>query len=94
MTHRDIPVRMIEFVPLDALDNFLLNYHVGHVLVLLFVFAVLGTLPLSRKLFSLNLIAFGAIFLLTPSAAAPPPYKLFGIALIVLGPVLYTTFTE
>ena len=85
---------MIEFVPLDALDNFLLDYHVGHALVLAFVFAVLGSIPVSRKLFSLNVTLFGAIFLLTPSAVAPPPYKLLGIALIVLGPVLYTTFTE
>jgi hypothetical protein len=82
---------MFEFVPLDLLDDFLLDYHLGHVLVLAFVASVLGSFALSKKLLSLNVILFGMVFMLAPSNLAPLPYKLFGVALVVIGPVLYTT---
>lgn len=82
---------MFEFVPLDLLDDFLLDYHLGHVLVLAFVASVLGSFALSKKLLSLNVILFGVIFMLAPSNLAPLPYKLLGLALVVIGPVLYTT---
>lgn len=82
---------MLEFVPLDLLDNFLLNYHAGHALLAAFVLSVLGTIPLSRKVFSLNIMLFGLLFFLIPSDIAPVEYKLIGLALLVIGPVLYTT---
>lgn len=78
--------------PLQALDKFLLNYHVGHALLAAFALAMLGSLPLkSRKVLSLNAITFGAIFLLTPSSMAPIQYKFLGITLLVIGPMLYVT---
>lgn len=82
---------MLEFVPLQLLDDLLLNYHLGHALIVLFVLSVLGTFALSKKLLSLNVIVFGLLFLLAPSAIASVEYKLLGVALIVIGPVLYTT---
>lgn len=79
-------------LPLQALDKFLLDYHVGHALLAGFVLAVLGSLPLkSRKVLAANAILFGAIFVLTPSSLAPIQYKFLGITLLVIGPMLYAT---
>lgn len=82
---------MIELIPLDLLDNFLLDYHLGHVLVLAFVGSVLGSFALSKKLLSLNVIVFGLLFMLAPSNISPIQYKMLGVALVVIGPILYTT---
>ena len=83
---------MIEFVPLPLIDDFLIDYNVGQALLLLFVLSVLGAIPLgSRKVLSLNAMAFGLIFVLTPASLAPLHYKFLGIALLVAAPLLYTT---
>ncbi|NHN59568.1 MULTISPECIES: hypothetical protein [Halorussus] len=80
------------FVPLPLIDDFLLKYNVGQALLLLFVLSVLAVIPLgSRKVLSLNGIAFGLLFVLTPSSMAPLHYKFLGIALLVVAPVLYVT---
>ena len=77
---------------LQALDNFLLPYTVGHAVFLLFVLSILGTLPLkSQKVLSVNVIAFGLIFMLTPSSEAPIQFTYLGIVLLIVGPVLYAT---
>jgi hypothetical protein len=78
--------------PLPLLDDFLLPYNVGQALLVAFFLSILGVLPLgSRKVLSLNIIAFGVIFLLTPVSLAPMHYKFLGLALVVLGPMLYVT---
>lgn len=83
---------MIEFVPLPLLDDFLIDYNVGQALLVVFVLAVLAVLPLkSRKMLSINVILFGLIFLLTPASLAPLEFKFLGIALVVIGPMLYIT---
>ena len=82
---------MIEFVPLDLFDDLIQDYHLAQVLVGLFVLAVLGSFALSKKFLSLNVILFGLLFLLIPEGISSIEYKLLGIALIVIGPVLYTT---
>lgn len=80
------------FAPLPLLDDFLLPYNVGQALLVVFFLSILGVLPLgSRKVLSLNIIAFGVIFLLTPVSLAPMHYKFLGLALVVLGPMLYVT---
>ena len=80
------------YVPLQVIDDFLLPYNVGQALLLLFVLAVLGTLPLkSLKAVAATLIAFGLLFLVTPSSMAPVHYRFLGIALLVFGPVVYVT---
>ncbi|MFB6143029.1 MAG: hypothetical protein ABEJ30_06770 [Halorientalis sp.] len=82
--------------PLQVVDKFLLQYNVGQALFLFFVLGGLATLPLrSRKVLSLHLAGFGLLFMLTPqSLLARPHWKFFGIALLVLGPVVYMTARE
>lgn len=79
-------------LPLQLIDSFLLEYNVGQALLLVFVLATLGTLPLkSKKVLALNAMAFGVIFLLTPQSLVPLHYLFLGIALVVIGPLLWTT---
>lgn len=82
---------MIE-VPLQTVDNIMLDMHMGHALVGALALVILGTLPLkSLKILGLNLTIFGAIFLLTPVEMVNDQiiYRLAGVGLIVLGPLLY-----
>lgn len=82
---------MIEFVPLDLFDDLIQDYHLGHVLIAVFVLSVLGSFALSKKLLSLNVIVFGLLFLVLPEGLSSVEYKLLGVALVVIGPILYTT---
>ena len=82
---------MIE-VPLQTIDNFLRQFHVGHLLVLGLVLSILAALPLkSAKVLAINVILFGTIFLLVPIPLTGDSsfYRLFGIGLIIVGPMLY-----
>ncbi|RDI72380.1 hypothetical protein [Halopelagius longus] len=79
-------------LPLQLIDSFLLDYNVGQALLLVFVLALVGSLPLkSQKIIAINVTAFGVIFLLTPQSLVPPHYLYLGIALLVVGPMLLTT---
>jgi len=83
---------MIEFVPLPLVDDFVNQYNAGQALLLLFVLSVLAAIPLgSRKVLSLNAIAFGLLFVVTPTDLAPLEFKFLGLALLVVAPVLYVT---
>lgn len=82
---------MFEVLPLQLMDTFLRNYNVGHALIVAFAASIVGSFVVSRKLLSLNVIVFGLLFLLAPSTASSLVFKLFGVALVVIGPVLYTT---
>lgn len=76
-------------VPLQIIDNFLLQFNAGQVILALFILSVLGVLPLkSMKLLGLNLVAFGLLFLITPSQVQPIHFKFLGIALLFVGPLL------
>jgi hypothetical protein len=90
--------------PFQVIDSFLLQYNVGDALIILFVLGLLGTLPLkSRKVTTLHVIGFGALFLLVPGSlfavgtsgahllGSVLQYKMLGLGLLVVGPVLYTT---
>jgi hypothetical protein len=78
--------------PLQIIDTFLLNYNVGQALLLGFVLATVGMLPLgSRRLLGINTILFGLVFALTPQSLVPIHYLFLGLALLVVGPLLYTT---
>ncbi|MFP9190197.1 hypothetical protein [Natronosalvus vescus] len=82
---------MIE-VPLQTIDNIMLELHMGHALMGLLVLAILGTLPLkSMKIMGLNLILVGTLFVLTPVSATGDMivFRLIGVALVVIGPMLY-----
>jgi len=79
-------------LPLQIVDTFLLNYNVGQALLLVFGLSTVGILPLgSRRLLGVNTIAFGLVFALTPQSIVPIHYLFLGIALLVVGPLLYTT---
>jgi hypothetical protein len=80
-------------IPMQVIDKFLLQWNVGQALLLLFLLSVPGALLTgSRKALSLNVIAFGVIFLITPaSLTAEFHYRVLGLVLLVFGPVLYVT---
>jgi hypothetical protein len=77
-------------LPLQVIDNFLLDYSVGHALFLVFILAVLGGFAVNRstKLLGLQLSLFGLIFVLTPSTMMPTTFLYLGIGLVVIGPVV------
>jgi hypothetical protein len=90
--------------PLQLLDSFLLNYNVGDALLVAFALGFLATIPMkSRRVTTLHVILFGAVFLLTPASmlavdsggahllGSSLQYKLLGLGLLVVGPVLYTS---
>lgn len=82
-------------IPLQFVDSILLNYHIGQVILLVFALSVLGTLPLgSRKVFALNITAFGLIFALTPQSLVPLWYMFLGLILLIIGPIVWYTTTE
>ncbi len=79
-------------LPLQVIDSFLLDYHGGHALLLVFVLATVGALPLgSRRLVAINVVVFGLVFALTPAALVPAWFLFLGIAMLVVGPMLYIT---
>jgi hypothetical protein len=86
------------FTPLPLVDDFLVSYHVGHALLVLFALSIVGTIPLgSRKVVSANALLFGLVFMITPASQlgdAPFTYRFLGIALLVVAPILYTTARE
>ncbi|MFP4589858.1 MAG: hypothetical protein ACLFMX_08770 [Halobacteriales archaeon] len=75
-------------IPLNFIDNLLLELGVGQVLIAVFVLAMLAALPLrSPKVLAINVVAFGIIFILTPYWVVDG-YNLFlyaGIAMIFVG---------
>ncbi|WP_251342709.1 hypothetical protein [Haloplanus halophilus] len=79
-------------LPLQVIDGFLLQYNVGQALLLIFILATVGTLPLkSRRIIAANVTVFGLVFIMTPQALAPMHYLFLGIVLLVVGPVLWVT---
>ena len=84
---------MLPFAPLQVIDSFLLQYNVGQAILLLFLLSLVGGLvQRSRKLIALQIITFGLLFLLTPQSLLEDIYyKFLGIALLMIGPMLYAT---
>lgn len=82
-------------VPLQWMNDFLLEYNIGHALLAGFLLSIVALLPLqSRKLFALNAGVFGAIFVIAPISASALHWRLLGIVLLVLAPLLYLTSDE
>jgi hypothetical protein len=79
-------------VPLQLVDQFLINYNVGQALLVAFVLSVLAVLPLkSQQLLALVVVVFGLVFLMTPSSLQPTAFLFLGLGLILVGPMLYIT---
>lgn len=84
---------MLELVTLQLVDTFLLDYHLGHALIVLFGLSVLGVIPLgSRKALSLTLLAFGLLFIVTPFSLFndDPLFIFFGLALVLTASLVWT----
>lgn len=78
--------------PLQVIDGILRQYSVAHVILLLFVFALLaGFVKKSAKLIGLQLTLFGLLFFLTPISTHPMWFQYLGLGLIVVGPVVFIT---
>jgi hypothetical protein len=78
-------------LPLQVIDNFLLQYNVGQVLALVFVLGLLGTIPLRSKTVSgLHVAIFGLVFVITPLSLMGNDviYKFVGLGLIFIGPMV------
>jgi len=81
-------------LPLQVIDSFLQQYHMGQVFLALFVVGLLGTLPLkSRTVVGLHIITFGMLFLLTPLSMMGGEFiwRAIGIALVFVGPMIIIT---
>jgi uncharacterized membrane protein HdeD (DUF308 family) len=79
-------------LPLQIIDEFLIQYTVGQALLVAFVLSVLATLPLkSQRLIGLVTIVFGLVFAMTPSSLQPTSFMFLGIGLLVVGPMIYVT---
>ncbi|EMA66809.1 hypothetical protein C461_09871 [Halorubrum aidingense JCM 13560] len=73
------------------IDTFLLDYHLGHVLLLGFVVSLLGAAPLkSQKVIASVFAGFGVIFIIAPNTTMPPTFILLGIPLVLIGALLWT----
>ncbi|MFQ3476150.1 hypothetical protein HKK80_07805 [Halonotius sp. F2-221B] len=76
------------------IDAILVDYHLGQFLLLGFVLTTLGALPLkSQRVIGVNTILFGLIFVLTPISLmeSARAYLFLGLALLVIGPMIYVT---
>ena len=84
---------MLELAPLQVIDDFLLNFNIGQVVLFLFVLSLpAGYVQGSRKITAINAILFGVLFLVVPSIGGGPGYFAYlGLALLVIGPVLFAT---
>ncbi|WP_435359137.1 hypothetical protein [Haloarchaeobius sp. DFWS5] len=77
-------------LPLQVIDNFLLSYNVGHALLAGLALASVAALVLqSMKVLGINLTLFGALLVLTPSTLAPLMFTSIGVALLVVGPMVF-----
>ncbi|PAU82984.1 hypothetical protein CK500_12720 [Halorubrum salipaludis] len=73
------------------IDTFLLDYHLGHVILLGFVVSLLAAAPLkSQKVIASVFAGFGTIFLVAPYTTMPQVYILAGIPMILIGALLWT----
>ena len=84
---------MSALVPMPLVDDFLINYNIGQVVLLLFILALpVGYVQGSRKITAINTALFGILFIIVPSiGGGPVHYAFLGVGLLVVGPLLYAT---
>ncbi|GAA0716201.1 hypothetical protein J2744_000831 [Halorubrum trapanicum] len=74
-----------------VIDTFLLDYHLGHVILLGLVVSLLGAAPLkSQKVIASILAVFGVIFIMAPYTTMPSTFIIAGIPLVLIGTLLWT----
>jgi hypothetical protein len=89
-------------IPLQVIDGFLLKVNLGDALLVGFVLGIFAVLPMkSRKLLTVHTVVFGLLFLVTPGSmfavkdlsllGSVLQYKLLGLVLVVVAPMLFAT---
>jgi hypothetical protein len=79
-------------LPLQALDQFLLQYNIGQVLLVVFVLAMLAALTQrSGKVIALQTMTFGLLFAIVPGIGGPGHYLYLGMGLLLVAPLVFTT---
>ena len=82
-------VVMMAGVPLQVLDYFIINSNGGKALRALFALTTLGALTRGAKILAINTVMFGLVFALTPNSVSPFHYRLLGLLLLAVGPMVY-----
>ncbi|MAT09200.1 MAG: hypothetical protein MK159_02845 [Halobacteriales archaeon] len=79
-------------VPMPLLDDFLVNYNLGQVILAMFILSLpVGFVFGSRKITAINVSMFGLLLTLAPSLGGGDVYfGYLGIILLVLGPMIYS----
>lgn len=78
--------------PLQALDNFIIQYNLGQALLVVWVLATLAALTQrSGKIIALQTMTFGLLFVLVPSINGPGHYLYLGMGLLLVSPLVFTT---
>ena len=73
------------------IDTFLLDYHLGHVILFGFALSLLAAVPLkSQKVIASVFAGLGTIFLAGPYTTMPKTYILIGIPMVLIGSLLWT----
>lgn len=82
---------MLGFAPMPLIDDILIQYELGQAVLLLFVLSLpAGYVLKSWKITGINASLFGVLFLIVPSiGGGPVHYAFVGIALLVIGPMIY-----
>ena len=82
---------MLGFAPMPLIDDFLIQYELGQAVLLLFILSLpVGYVRKSWKITGINAIMFGVLFIIVPSlGGGEVHYAFLGIALLVIGPMLY-----
>lgn len=89
-------------IPLQVIDGFLLKVNLGDALLVGFALGLVAVMvKRSRRLLTAHVVLFGALLLLSPSSLYEPKdlsfldsilqYKLAGLVLLVVAPVLFVT---
>ncbi|WP_254545702.1 hypothetical protein [Halomarina pelagica] len=78
-------------LPLQVIDNFLLQFNLGQVFLFLFAVGLLATLPLkSKTVVGAHIVLFGLLLVLTPFSLMGSDfvYRAIGIAFVFIGPMV------
>lgn len=82
-------------LPLQVVDDFLLQYNLGQAMLFVFVLATLAALTQrSGKIIAIQTMTFGLIFMLVPSINGPGHYLYLGLGLMMAAPLVYVSFSR
>jgi len=98
---------MVALVALQVIDNILLDFSVGQVLLYVFLLSVPAAVVLkSWRVFGVQTVIFGLLLVATPGsllgasgngtplALTAPQFRMFGIGLLLVGPLVLTVLAR